>query len=201
MTTALQFRWPVLAITFLFFLVSLFILKNTGYELFPQSDVGQMEIQVRMESGTTLQDANAKIAEMEQVIRSETGDDLEQLVGNVGVFYDLPAAYTPNSGTQDAFIGIQLKEDHLVSTFTYASNLRALFYEKFPGIEVSFNTGGIITAALNEGKPSPIDIQVKGNDLNVLRAIAEEIRDTVSSIAATKDVRVLQRLDQPREKY
>lgn len=197
LVSALKFKWPVLVVTVALFLVSLFLIKNTGYELFPQSDVGQMEIQVRMESGTTLQDANATVAQMEQVIRKETGGDLEQLVGNIGVFYDLPAAYTPNSGTQDAFIGVQLKETHSISTFEYASRLRKQFHEMFPGIEVSFNTGGMITAALNEGKPAPIDVQVKGNDLKVLRELAEQIRDTISTLAATRDVRVLQRIDQP----
>lgn len=197
LSRTLRFRWPVLGITVLLLVVSLVLLKNTGYELFPQSDVGQMEITVRMESGTRLEDANETMAEMEQVIRKETGDDLEQLIANIGVFYDLPAAYTPNSGTQDAFIGVQLKEGHETSTFEYASRLRKKLSEKFPGIELSFNTGGMITAALNEGKPAPVDVQVKGNDLDVLRDISEKIRDTIATISATRDVRVLQRIDQP----
>ncbi len=194
---AIKFKLPILIVTVLLFVISLFILKNTGYELFPKSDVGQMEIQVRMESGTTLQKTNATIAKMEQVIRAETGDELEQIIANVGVFYDLPAAYTPNSGTQDAYIGVQLKETHSTSTLSYASRLRDIFHKKFPGIEVSFDTGGMITAALNDGKPVPIDVQIKGNDLKVLRDIAEKIRDTIATVSATKDVRVLQRLDQP----
>ncbi len=194
---SLRLKLPILLFTLLLFGGSTFLLYNSGYELFPQSDVGQMEIQVRMESGTTLQNAQVTIAEMEQVIRKETGDDLEQIISNIGVFYDLPAAYTPNSGTQDAFIGVQLTEDHSTGTIDLASNLRTLFHQNFPGVEVSFNTGGLITAALNEGKPSPIDVQVKGNNLEVLRHIAERLRDTIASIPATRDVRVLQRIDQP----
>ena len=197
LSKVLQLRLPILGITIMLLVASLFLLKNTGYELFPQTDVGQMEITVRMESGTRLEDANNTIAAMEQVIRTETGDDLEQLVANIGVFYDLPAAYTPNSGTQDAFIGVQLKESHETSTFEYASRLREKLHEEFPGVELSFNTGGMITAALNEGKPAPIDIQVKGNDLKILREISENIRDTITTLSATRDVRVLQRIDQP----
>ena len=179
------------------FIASLFVMARLGFELFPQSDVGQMEIQVRMESGTPLDKANETITAIEEIIRRETGEDLEQLISNIGVFYDLPAAYTPNSGTQDAFIGLQLKKEHQVSTFDYASRLRTILNREFPGIEFSFNTGGMITAALNEGKPSPIDVQVKGNKLEVLREIAERIRDTVASIPQTRDVRILQRMDQP----
>ncbi|MCH8332210.1 MAG: efflux RND transporter permease subunit, partial [Bacteroidetes bacterium] len=193
----LRFRWPILIGTASIFGFSLIIIGNLGYELFPQSDVGQMEIQVRMESGTPLQKTHETIIKMENLIREETGDDLEQIISNIGVFYDLPAAYTPNSGTQDAFIGIQLKEEHSVSTFEYARRLREKMHRTFPGIELSFNTGGVITAALNEGKPSPIDVQIKGNELIVLREIAEQIRDAIVTIPSIRDARVLQRIDQP----
>jgi multidrug efflux pump subunit AcrB len=64
-------------------------------------------------------------------------------------------------------------------------------------VEASFDTGGLITAALNEGKPAPIDVQVTGNNLATLREIAERLRDTIRTVAFTRDVRILQRLDQP----
>ena len=180
------------------FAFSLFIMKNKlGYELFPQSDVGQMEIQVRMESGTPLKTTEETIIAMEQVVRKELGKDLEQIISNIGVFYDLPAAYTPNSGTQDAFIGVQLKKNHSISTFKFASKLREKLLTEFPGVEISFNTGGLITAALNDGKPAPIDVQIVGNNLEMLREIAERLKDTIADISTTRDVRILQRIDQP----
>ncbi|HDY68598.1 MAG TPA: efflux RND transporter permease subunit [Candidatus Scalindua sp.] len=196
--TALKHKRFVLSATAGVFLFSLFVMKyQLGYELFPQSDVGQMEIQVRMESGTPLKTAEKTIAAMEQAIREELGSDLKQIISNIGIFYDLPAVYTPNSGTQDAFIGVQLTEKHIVSTFDYASRLRKKLKHGFPGIEISFDTGGLITAALNEGKPAPVDVQIIGNDLKVLRQIAERLKDVISSIPATRDVRILQRIDQP----
>jgi len=194
---ALLNRGRILFFTILLFVSSLFIMSKLGYELFPQSDVGQMEIQVRMESGTPLRITEQTIIKMEKMIKKETGSELRQIFSNIGVFYDLPAAYTPNSGTQDAFIGIQLYDDHETSTLDYARRLRKKMHHAFPGVEVSFNTGGLITAALNEGKPSPIDVQIKGNKLPVLRHIAEQIRDTLSMLPSTRDVRVLQRIDQP----
>jgi len=195
--TAMKLRFPVLLITVIAFVFSLWLLSNSGYELYPKTDVGQMEIEVRLESGTPLKTTEAAIAKMENIITEVLGEDLNQTISNIGVFYDLPAAYTPNSGTQDAFILVQLKEEHSNSTNSYVRTLRARFHAEFPGVEVSFNTGGLITAALNEGKTAPIDIQVKGPKLEQLRAIAEQLRDTINTISATRDVRVMQRLDQP----
>ncbi|MCC6753016.1 MAG: efflux RND transporter permease subunit [Saprospiraceae bacterium] len=193
----LRRRAMTLCAVLLCFIVSLYGMLHLGYELFPRSDVGQMEIQVRTESGTPLRETERMVAQMESLIRRETGSDLGQIISNIGVFYDLPAVYTPNSGTQDAFIGVQLAEDHRISTFEYAERLRPLMQREFPGVELSFNTGGMLTAALNEGKPAPIDVQIIGNDLRTLREIAVRIRDTLSSISAARDVRILQRIDQP----
>ncbi len=193
----LKRKKTVLATALILFAGAVLLLTMRGFELFPQTDVGQLEIQVRLESGTTLRQTEQTIARMEQSIRAETGFDLQQIISNIGVFYDLPAAYTPNSGTQDAFIGVQLKPDHTVSVFEYAARLRQKFHRQFPGVEVSFNTGGMLTSALNEGKPAPIDVQVKGNSLETLRQLAERIRDTIASMESARDVRILQRLDQP----
>jgi CzcA family heavy metal efflux pump len=197
LTKALTIKKTMLVSTLAVFVVSLFVLMNLGYELFPKADVGQMEIQVRTESGTPLRIAEKTIAKMEGIIQEELGNDLSQLVSNIGVFYDLPAAYTPNSGTQDAFIKVQLKEEHLNATESYVPTLRKRFHKEFPGVEISFNTGGLITAALNEGKSSPIDVQVKGNKLEVLRSLSERLRDTINEISTIRDARILQRLDQP----
>ena len=68
---------------------------------------------------------------------------------------------------------------------------------RFPGVEMSFYSGGLMTAALNEGKPAPIDVRIKGNKLEVLEALARQVRDTLRLVEGIQDARVLQRLDQP----
>jgi len=190
-------RKTILAVLGLFFL-SLIVGKKLGYELFPSMDVGQMEIYARFEPGTRLEVTDQRIEKIEAILDEVIGDELNMVVSNMGVFYDWPAAYTPNSGSSDAFIKVQLKEDHKTSTFDYARKLRRELRNEFPGVEFSFNTGGLITAALNYGVPSPIDIQIKGNNLEEANQIARMIRDTVRRIEGTRDVRIMQRLDQPQ---
>ncbi|HEC43661.1 MAG TPA: efflux RND transporter permease subunit [Bacteroides sp.] len=190
-------RWQVLSSTVLIFIISLFFAGKIGYELFPSMDVGQLVVYTRMEPGTPLEESEFQVEKMENLIKQELGSELDMIVSNIGVFFDLPAAWTPNSGTQDAFIKIQLTENHKIRTKDLEKQLREKFRREFPGIEFSFNKGGMITAALNEGITSPIDIQVQGNDLYVANSIARRIRDTVVTVRGTRDVRIMQRLSQP----
>ncbi len=110
------------------------------------------------------------IDRIEAALRDEIHDrDRKTIISNIGVLYDWPAAYTPNSGPQDAFINVQLTPERTQSAQSYVAKLRRDLPERFPGIEFSYDTGGLLTAALNFGLPSPINIQVEGNDLRVSR--------------------------------
>ncbi|MCI0419414.1 MAG: efflux RND transporter permease subunit, partial [Acidobacteria bacterium] len=124
--------------------------------------------------------------------------DLQMLISNTGVLYDWPAAYTPNAGPMDASLMVQLNEGHGVSSFEYARQLRNVFRQKFPFLAFSFETGGLISSALNFGLPSPINIQVEGNQLGVAHQIAREISGLVQNVPGATDVRIKQKLDYPQ---
>ncbi len=197
---ALRYRWWVLGGVALLFVISMFGFSRLETELFPQMDVGQISIDVRMESGTAITQTEKTVVEIENYIKQQLGSDGKIIISNIGVLNDWPAAYTPNSGTQDATISVQLNEHHSTSTTGYVKQLRVNLKEKFPGVQFIFNTGGIITTALNFGLPSPIDIQVTGNDLQKSHDIAVQVRDVVQNIKGTEDVRIQQRYDHPEIK-
>lgn len=197
---AIKFRWWVLGGVSVLFIVSIFGFGMIGTELFPQMDVGQISIDVRMESGTAIGHTEKKVTEIESFLKQEIGRDANVVLSNIGVLNDWPAAYTPNSGTQDATISVQLKEDHKTKTAVYVKSLRVKLKEHFPGVQFIFNTGGIVTTALNFGLPAPIDIQVTGNDLQKSNDIAIKVRNMVQQVSGTEDVRIQQRYDHPEIK-
>jgi multidrug efflux pump subunit AcrB len=160
MDKVLKYRWLVLGSVAILFVISIFGFRKISTELFPQMDVGQISIDVRLESGTRIEKSEQTISEIEKFLQQEIGNELNITISNIGVLNDWPAAYTPNSGTQDATIAIQLKQDHQTKTADIVKTLRPKLKEKFPGVQFIFNTGGIVTTALNMGLPSPVDIQV-----------------------------------------
>ena len=170
-----------------------------GTELFPQLDTGQFTIQMRAPSGTRIERTEKYVAEVEQTIRDVIApEDLQILISNTGVLYDWPAAYTRNAGPMDCSLMVQLHEDHSVPSFEYVRRLRHIFRERFPLLEMSFETGGMISSAINFGRPSPINVQIQGNRLEVAQQIAREIKSIVETVPGATDVRIQQKLDYPQ---
>ncbi len=203
-------RWTVIGGAGLLLVGALFLLRSTGTELFPPVDAQQFQILVRLPSGTRIEKTEAKLAQIEALLINEIGEpdpwpeerhpdsDLRMLITNIGVLMDWPAAYTPNTGPMDAFVLVQLKGKRgRPGTFKYVSELRSKLNEQFRDVEFSFDTGGMLTAALNQGEPAPIHVQVSGSNLETSHSIAGIIADRAAGVEGIADVRVAQRMDYP----
>ena len=64
-------------------------------------------------------------------------------------------------------------------------------------MRAEFDTGGMVSTALNQGSTSPIDIELQGGTTKELLAAARQIRGLVAPIPGTADVRIQQRDDAP----
>ena len=188
-----------------------YLTTQMGRELFPQVDSGQITMYVRMPTGTRIEKTEAKVIAIEKEVIKLTGEpdpgfavgaeekpdsDLQLLVSNIGVLLDWPAAYTPNAGAMDAFMLIQTKGKKQ-GIFEYVQQLRSILHEKFPDVEFAFDTGGMLTAALNMGEPSPIHFQIQSSKLDSAYEIAEQIVAAANEVPGTADARIAQRYDNP----
>ncbi len=209
----LKARWAVLGASVLAAAGAAWMIMAGGRELFPPVDSGQFTIFARLPSGTRIERTEAVIAEVERVLIDEIGQpdpawpqreqypdsDLRLVISNAGVLNDWPAAYTPNDGPMDAFMLVQLKgKKGMPATFEYVEQLRARLRREFPGTDFAFDTGGMLTAALNFGLPSPIDVRIQGGDLHTLQEIARTVRGIAAEVPGAADVRIAQRLDYPQ---
>ncbi len=195
---ALARQRTVLATAGLAFAGALALYPLLGKELFPPIDAGQFTILIRVPSGMRIELSEDLAAGVEEAVRKVVpAHEINTIVTNTGVLYDWPAAYTPNAGPMDSFMNVQLTEDHKVSGQEYVRLLRKVLPEEFPGVGFAFDTGGLLSAALNFGLPSPIDIQVAGNSLEVAQEIARKIQTQVQQVPGTADVRIQQKLDYP----
>lgn len=202
---ALARRGRVLAAVGGLFVGALALLFFIGQEFFPQVDAGQLTILLRAPSGTNLESMEHRVAQVERFLHDHIpNNEQRMIIAELGLVPDWSSAYTANSGSQDAIIKVQLTAERTLSAQDYAAKLRYLFsrdrrYAKeFADLRVSFDTGGMISAALNFGASSPIDIRVEGGTSERAMRLSQMIRDKVRSIPGTADVYIQQRLDAPQ---
>ncbi len=169
-------------------------------EFYPEVDGGAFEMYARAPSGTRIERTEERVAAIEKLIKETIPEhDLELIVSEIGVNADWSAAYTPNSGPMDSVIKVQLKEHRSKSSQEYVHMVRtAVGHDRrFEDMDFSFDSGGLIRGALNEGKSTPINIRVTGKNQRTARAIAEQIRARCVKIEGVVDARIIQRLDYP----
>jgi multidrug efflux pump subunit AcrB len=209
----LRVRHLVVLAALVGFGLSVPLLLTTGQELFPPVDAKQFTLFVRMPTGTRLEVTEEAIQAVEQELAKLIGQpdpnfalgdehipesNMQIMISNIGVLMDWPAAYTPNTGPMDAFVLVQLKGKRgKPDTFAYVQQLREQLPAMFPGVEFSFDTGGMLTAALNMGEPAPIHFQVAGSNLETSLQIAQTLQREAHEVPGATDVRISQRLDYP----
>ena len=166
------------------FLLSFALIPFIGVSFFPRSDAGQFVINVKAPTGTRIEVTNDYVKQVEEIVRQVVKpDDLNTVVSNIGVMADLSALFTPNSGMHTAFVQVGLKEDHHVSSFVYMDEVRRRIAVQLPQLRTYFQSGGLVDAVLNQGKPAPIDVQVSGMDLKTDDRIAQDLARQIRGCA------------------
>ena len=182
------------------FLFSLALIPFIGSEFFPRVDTGQIIVRLRAPSNLRLSATEHRIQQVESFLKERVpSNEREMIVSEIGVNPDWSAAYTTNSGQQDAIIRLQLKSNRRMSAMEYVKEIRKAFHEhpEFADLRAEFDTGGMISTALNLGSTSPIDIEISGGTPDESMEYARKIRHAVAGVRGAVDVRIAQRQDAP----
>jgi multidrug efflux pump subunit AcrB len=203
--SALRHRLLVLSGVGLLFAASLALYLGIGQEFFPQVDAGQITIYLRCPAGTNIEASEKRVADFEEFLKAHIpANERQMYISEMGLVPDWSAAYTPNSATWDANIKVQLTDERSRSAQEYAMLLRHAFEKqqtsdpRFADLRVSFDTGGMVSAALNYGASSPIDIQIEGGELEQGLALAQKVQERASWVRGGADVHIKQRIDAPQ---
>jgi CzcA family heavy metal efflux pump len=186
---------------FMIFVVASFLMVPTvGRNFFPSVDAGQILMHVRVPVGTRVEDTAGRFGDVEKAIREIIpADELQAVVDNVGSYISSINTIYNNTGTigeQDGDIQISLNADHH-PTSAYVQRLREELPRRFPGITFSFLPADIVSQILNFGAPSPIDLQVRGNDLNANFLYANKLLTQIRQIPGVADAHIQQSAQAP----
>jgi multidrug efflux pump subunit AcrB len=179
-------------------LVILVLFPFLGRAYFPRTDPGQFVINVRMPSGTRLEDSDRYIARVENIIRATVRPkDLGMIVSNIGVYPDLSAIFTTNASMDTAFVQTSLAEDHSLGSYEYMTRVRERISREMPELSTYFQAGGLVDSVINQGLPAPIDVQVGANDLQGAFDLAKQLAQKIKLMPNVSDVYIPQDLNYP----
>jgi multidrug efflux pump subunit AcrB len=200
LTLALRHR-PTFVISFLAFVGASFVLvPYLGENFFPSVDAGQILMHVRTQIGTRLEESANQFADIQKTIRKIIPpDQIETMTDNIGLpISGINMTYNNTGvvGPQDGDIQIKLKEGH-PPTETYIKTLRERLPRLFPGTSFAFLPADIVNQILNFGAPAPIDLQVRGNNLNANYSYATSLLNRIRRIPGVADARMQQSPSSP----
>ncbi len=171
-----------------------------GQNFFPDIDSGEIKLHVRAQTGTRLEEVRRQVEKIGLTIRGIIPpDNLATIVDNIGLPVSGINLSYGNSGTvsvADADVLISLKGDH-APTAEIVQALREKLPRLYPSATFSFLPADIVTQILNFGVPSPIDVQVVGNDIGSARRYADEVLARVRRIPGVADARIQQAFQGP----
>ncbi len=192
---------PTFVIGFLGFIGLTFLLvPYLGQNFFPSVDAGQILMHVRTQVGTRVEESANQFADVQKVVRKIIpSDQIDTITDNIGMpisGINLTYNNTGVTGPQDGDIQIKLKEDH-PPTDIYVKALREQLPRAFPGLTFAFLPADIVNQILNFGAPAPIDLQIRGFNLNANFAYANKLLARIRRIPGIADARIQQSPNYP----
>ncbi len=197
---AMTHRWPFVTAFMTFVLASFALLPFLGSNFFPSVDGGQILMHARVPVGTRVEETAVRFARIEAAIRRVIpSQEIATLVDNIGLppsSINLTYNNTGVIGTQDGDVQIALRKGHR-PTADYVRELRERLPREFPDTVFSFPPADIVSQILNFGAPAPIDLQIRGNNLEANFAYANQLLKAIRRIPGVADARIQQSNQRP----
>ena len=197
---ALDHRKVFITGFFGFVALSFLLVPFLGRNFFPSVDAGQILIHVRTQVGTRVEETANQLADIQKSIRQIIPpSELDTMTDNIGIPYsgiNMTYNNTGVIGSQDGDIQIKLKEDHQ-PTDIYVKALREQLPRAFPGVTFAFLPADIVSQILNFGSPAPIDLQIRGANIDANFNYANDLLRRIRRIPGVADARIQQSPNAP----
>src|ERR1700710_69139 len=194
-------RRPVFVTGFLAFVaVSFLLVPFLGQNFFPAVDAGNILMHVRTQVGTRVEETANQLADIQKAIpKIIPPGEIDTLADNFGMpISGINMTYNNTGviGPQDGDIQIKLKEGHR-PTDEHVQALREQLPRLFPGMQFAFLPADIVSQILNFGAPAPIDLQIRGANLDANFAYANKLLNRIRRIPGIADARIQQSPNNP----
>jgi hydrophobic/amphiphilic exporter-1 (mainly G- bacteria), HAE1 family len=182
LTSALEHKKMVLAVTFLVFILSVVSLFLIGGEFMPKTDNGFVAITVDRSPGTSLESMDKSMSELNQILKEKV-PEADNIYANFGQGEGIYALFSSqNSAEGDVTIRLKALKDRKRSMFEIQDALRADL-NSLPDVEAKFADRG---EQLFSG--SDILVKIFGHDLQKSEVISNELEPKLAKIEGVASI-------------
>ncbi|MCQ2559118.1 MAG: efflux RND transporter permease subunit [Clostridia bacterium] len=180
----LKHRRYVILGTVALLIASFFAASLVSWEFIPASDEGAFTIKIETDTGTTLEDTYAKAAQAEEIVWRELPEvkTVTTNVGGSGSFYS-----SSNSATASLTVNLVDLEERSISTEQAIAKVRKCIAREISGID--FTAAASSSSSMGGSSDSgDVQISIKGDNLDVLEQLSDEVENIVASVKGTEDI-------------
>lgn len=166
-------RW-VLGGVFALFVGSIALIPAgfIGSSFVSNGDRGEFNIQLETSPLTSLSQTNLAVRQVEQMLLSQP--EVTKVFSNIGTQSNAMAT-SSNSNLAEIAVTLKDKKERKVSTDQFSAKMRDEI-GKIPGLKVT-----VLPVSLAGNSQAPIQIAVKGNDMDSIWKAAKQVRDIVAA--------------------
>ncbi|MEH0153480.1 efflux RND transporter permease subunit [Limibacter armeniacum] len=175
-------RWVVYLSTVALFVASLALVPAgfIGAEFTPQADRGEMVITLEYDPEVTIYQNNQKTTQVEKLLLARP--EVEKVMSNIGYGGSTIGGASTNYKSQLTVTLVDKKHRNFSTTDFGITMQKEIM--RIPGIKAKAAPTSIVGGAGD----APIQISVKGTDMDQIRETAEMIKGIVANTAGTSDV-------------
>ena len=190
---ALRHKGLVISASLVFFALSFFLMKFVGTDFMPQSDQGEVNASIELQTGLRVEETMKVTAKLEKMIR-ERYPEVELISSSTGA--DDAGGFTSmftQSGSN--IINLQMSlvpiAERERTVWEITDDLRNQLDQYPEIIDYNFNSGAMFMGG------NTVDVEIYGYDFDRTSTLAQEIEKAVSSIPGATDVQISRSKEKP----
>ena len=172
-------RWWVILCSVLLVAGTVLVLPYVGTEFMPKTEDNTINVKIRMPEGTALDRTSSTLENLENLVFDLTEDPECTIYTHVG-----PGSSSQNldfEGENTATMKIQLSGASAVSPEDL-SEMLATYVDGVEGMELSFTQDDNSMSSMMGTEDAPLVVEIKGEDLDILASLTEQVKNAVDSI-------------------
>jgi multidrug efflux pump subunit AcrB len=181
----LRHRWVVLVCAPVLFVSAIlsFVIFGKGTEFFPETEPRRAYVNIKAPEGTNLDSSDKLVNRIEKIVSEY--EDIRYVISNIGSIGGDPFSQG-GTGTHISRVVLDFKDFHDRSrpSSEIIKDVRRKILKTIHGAEVQVEKE-------EEGPPTgpPVNIEVSGDDIHVLGALAARVREEIKDIPGLVDLK------------